>query len=74
MPVVSESLATARLFAWGIARSLRLLAGVDLGETTVSAEDDQEVRHRVFCDALLPGRGRCGLRAEHRSDCVPDPD
>ncbi|PWU59552.1 hypothetical protein DLE60_15885 [Micromonospora globispora] len=30
----------------------------------MSAEDDQNVRHRVFCKRLLPGGRRCLLRAE----------
>ena len=46
----------------------QVLAGV----TTVSRADHQIVRHRVFCDRLLPGHAtRCGLRHQHRGPCTP---
>ena len=42
------------------------------GVTTVSRADHQTVRHRVFCDRVLPDRiGRCGLRHQHRGSCTP---
>ncbi|MGN9811070.1 hypothetical protein ACTMSW_17115 [Micromonospora sp. BQ11] len=52
--------------AWTAARVLaRFSARVDPGGVTVSAEDEQGVRHWVFGDPLLPkGRGRCLLPAE----------
>ena len=52
------------------ARSLAFLAHVDPGETTVSAEDDQGVRHRVFCDNRLDSGRRCVLRADHETPCA----
>ncbi|MEV0153966.1 hypothetical protein AB0H57_09535 [Micromonospora sp. NPDC050686] len=39
------------------------------GGTTVSAEDEQHVRHWVFCDRLLPGGRRCLLRPDHDGEC-----
>ncbi|MFI0792559.1 hypothetical protein ACH4OY_07670 [Micromonospora rubida] len=47
------------------------LADVDRAETTVSEEDAQHVRHRVFCDRLLDGRRCCPLRAHHDGECRP---
>lgn len=49
---------------------MRVLPSANRGETTVSAEDDQGVRYRVFCDQLLPGGRRCLLRADHDVDCA----
>ncbi|WP_406045050.1 hypothetical protein OG799_11595 [Micromonospora sp. NBC_00898] len=42
----------------------------DPAETTVSAGDDQNVRHRVFCDLLMPDDRRCLLRADHDGPCT----
>ncbi|RGC65425.1 hypothetical protein C5N14_28525 [Micromonospora sp. MW-13] len=51
-----------------------MLPHADPGETTVSAEDDQNVRHRVFCDRRVPGGGgRCLLRADHDGPCARRP-
>ncbi|MCX4472207.1 hypothetical protein OOK41_18160 [Micromonospora sp. NBC_01655] len=56
------------------ARWLLVLPHADPGETTVSAEDDQNVRHRVFCDRRMPGgAGRCLLRADHDGPCARRP-
>ncbi|MEH1165276.1 hypothetical protein V6V47_07805 [Micromonospora sp. CPCC 205539] len=36
----------------------------------MSEEDQQFLRHRVFCDLLLPGGRRCVLRADHDGPCA----
>ncbi|WP_156057936.1 hypothetical protein [Micromonospora parva] len=41
----------------------------DPGETTVSEEDQQFLRHPVFCDLLMPGGRRCLLRDGYDGDC-----
>ncbi|MGC4886086.1 hypothetical protein [Micromonospora sp. DT227] len=41
-----------------------------MGGITVSAEDDQGVRHWVFCDRKLDGGRRCVLRADHVTPCT----
>jgi hypothetical protein len=66
----AADLPAARQFARVMARSMAFLSRVDAGETTVSQEDDQGVRHRVFCHRLLDGGRRCVLRAEHADTCV----
>jgi hypothetical protein len=74
LPVVAPDLTRARARARTAARSLAFLAAVDPGDpgdTTVSEEDSQGVRHRVFCDQLLDGGRRCVLRAEHDTPCTP---
>ncbi|MEU5939103.1 hypothetical protein ABZ807_07910 [Micromonospora sp. NPDC047548] len=70
LPVTAADLARAKILARTAARSLAFLAHVDPGETTVSAEDNQGVRHRVFCDQRLDNGRRCVLRADHETPCT----
>jgi hypothetical protein len=69
LPIVARDLRAALNVAVALARSLAFVPQLDIGETTVSGEDLQSVRHRVFCDrALLAGR-RCGARQGHDGPC-----
>ncbi|MGX7675570.1 hypothetical protein [Plantactinospora sp. DSM 117369] len=71
LPFTATSLDAAKLFARTAGRSLAFLSQLDVPETTLSEEDNQGVRHRIFCDRLLSGgRGRCALRADHPNDCT----
>ncbi|MFB9236293.1 hypothetical protein ACFFWC_12155 [Plantactinospora siamensis] len=70
LPVVVRDVEAARRLARVVARWTAILPQTDPGETTVSAEDDQGVRHRVFCDARLPGGRRCVLPADHDGNCA----
>ncbi|MFU8874335.1 hypothetical protein [Micromonospora sp. SL4-19] len=69
LPVVAADLPAAQRLARVVGRWLLVLPQADPGETTVSAEDDQNVRYRVFCDLLMPGGRRCLLRADHDGPC-----
>ncbi|PPA60748.1 hypothetical protein [Micromonospora chalcea] len=69
LPVTAADLPAAQRLARVVARWTGVLPHADPGETTVSAEDDQNVRHRVFCDLLMPGGRRCLLRADHDGPC-----
>ncbi|MER7455725.1 hypothetical protein [Micromonospora sp. NPDC126480] len=70
LPVTAPDLVRARIFARTAARVLaRLSARVEPGGVTVSAEDQQDVRHWVFCDRLLPGGARCALPVDHTAPC-----
>lgn len=73
LPVLATDLGAAKRFARAITRALGFLPDVDPGETTVSEEDAQFVRHRVFCDARLDGGRRCRHLADHDGPCVPAP-
>jgi hypothetical protein len=73
LPVVTADLAGAANLASALVRSLAFLPEIDGAETTVSEEDNQGVRHRVFCDRLLPDRRRCALRHAHAGRCRPVP-
>lgn len=70
LPVTSMDLHTAGRMARLVARSLSYLPMVDPGETTVSYEDEQGVRYRVFCDRRISTGRRCLLAAGHDGDCV----
>lgn len=69
LPVRVDDLAAATDLARAVAASLAFLPELDAGETTVSAVDDQNNRHRVFCDLLLPGGSRCPQQFDHRGPC-----
>ncbi|MDW3850710.1 hypothetical protein NMK34_29255 [Micromonospora sp. BRA006-A] len=68
-----SDLAAATALAGTVATSLGFLVELDAGETTVSTADDQNNRHRVFCDLLLPDRSRCPQRFEHEGPCGEPP-
>nr|WP_089012250.1 hypothetical protein [Micromonospora inositola] len=51
--------------------SLGHVTVIDFGETTLSEEDRQFVRTRIWCDARLPGDGRCALPTDHPGACMP---
>lgn len=70
LPVVAPDLPRASLLARTAARALAYLR-IDAGETTVSTEDHQQVRHRVFCHRLLDNGRHCVLRHGHSTDCTP---
>ncbi|WP_027660127.1 hypothetical protein [Salinispora fenicalii] len=49
--------------------SLAHVTVLDFGETTLSEEDRQPLRSRVWCDIRLDGAGRCRHRANHAGPC-----
>ncbi|RKN42762.1 hypothetical protein [Micromonospora endolithica] len=69
LPIRVTDLAAATALASTVATSLSFLGELDAGETTVSTADDQNNRHRVFCDLLLPDRSRCPQPYEHGGPC-----
>ncbi|MEU9738225.1 hypothetical protein AB0E12_03370 [Micromonospora chersina] len=69
LPVRVPDLAAATALAGTVATSLGFLGELDAGETTVSTADDQNNRHRVFCDLLLPDRTRCPQPYDHEGPC-----
>ncbi len=69
LPIRVADLGAATALAGTIATSLSFLGEVDAGETTVSTADDQNNRHRVFCDLLLPDKSRCPQPYEHTGPC-----
>ncbi|MGN9774957.1 hypothetical protein ACTMS0_04150 [Micromonospora sp. H33] len=71
LPITASDLARAKILARTAGRSLAFLACVEAGGITVSTEDNQGVRHWVFCDRRLDGGRRCVLRADHQTPCTP---
>ncbi|GGO13115.1 hypothetical protein [Micromonospora parathelypteridis] len=69
LPIRVPNLTAATVLAGRVAVSLGFLPELDAGETTVSNADDQNNRHRVFCDLLLPDRSRCPQGYEHEGLC-----
>jgi hypothetical protein len=69
LPIRVTDLAAATALAGRLATSLNFLLELDAGETEVSTADDQNNRHRVFCDLLLPDRTRCPQPYEHPGPC-----
>ncbi|QOC89935.1 hypothetical protein [Micromonospora craniellae] len=69
LPVRVADLAAATALAARVATSLNFLPELDAGETEVSTADDQNNRHQVFCDLLLPDRTRCPQPHDHKGLC-----
>ncbi|MFG3417751.1 hypothetical protein [Micromonospora sp. NPDC048063] len=69
LPVAAADLPAAQRLARVISRWLLVLPQTDPGEITVSDEDNQNVRHRVYCDLRMSGGRRCLLRADHDGVC-----
>ncbi|MEW2384085.1 hypothetical protein AB0873_18620 [Micromonospora sp. NPDC047707] len=73
LPVTAADLARVKILARAVARSLAFLGCVEAGGITVSTEDNQGVRHWVFCDRKLDDGRRCILRADHGTPCAARP-
>ncbi|MFE9693632.1 hypothetical protein [Micromonospora sp. NPDC005806] len=69
LPTMLNSLDTAAALAVALRDSLGHVTAVDFGETTLSEEDAQHLRHRVWCDSRLDGGRRCYLRDGHPGSC-----
>jgi hypothetical protein len=72
IPIDAPDLAGALDLAAVLATSLAFPPQVHIGETAVSEEGNQRLRHPVFCNRLLPDRRRCMRRAGHDGACAPD--
>ncbi|MDM4719619.1 hypothetical protein QTQ03_08485 [Micromonospora sp. WMMA1363] len=73
LPVVAADLPAAQRLARVVGRWITVLPMMDPGEMTVSEEDKQFLRHRVYCDARMPGGRRCVLRDGHDGECSRRP-
>jgi hypothetical protein len=69
VPVVVNDLLAAQRLARVVAHWTHLLPQAEVGGTTVSPEDDQNVRHWVFCDRGIAEGQRCLLRPDHDGRC-----
>lgn len=69
LPAAADDLRSAQRLARVVAHWAHVLPQLDPGGTTVSAEDNQNVRHWVFCDRPVPGGRRCLLWPDHDGAC-----
>ncbi|WP_328345065.1 hypothetical protein [Micromonospora sp. NBC_00421] len=81
LPTRLTSVDEAAALAMALRRSLGHVLAIDFGETTLSEEDQQSTRTRIWCDAPLDGpgprpcpAGRCGRPAGHDGGCAPTPE
>ncbi|MDG4802298.1 hypothetical protein [Micromonospora sp. WMMD980] len=69
LPMVVNDLVSAQRLARVVAHWSSVLPQVEPGGTTVSPEDEQNVRHWAFCERRLSEGRRCVLRPDHEGDC-----
>ncbi|WP_307847027.1 hypothetical protein [Micromonospora sp. D93] len=65
LPTTLRRVDEVAALAMALRHSLGHVLAIDFGETTLSEEDRQFVRTRVWCDHRLPGGGRCTLPTDH---------
>ncbi|MEV0215372.1 hypothetical protein [Micromonospora sp. NPDC050695] len=65
LPTTLRRVEDAAALAMALRHSLGHVVAIDFGETTLSEEDRQFVRTRVWCDSRLPGGARCALPTDH---------
>ena len=74
LPTTLTSVDGVRALAEALRDSLGHVSAIDFGETTLSEEDRQFVRTRVWCDRRLPGGARCTLPIDHPGElCEASP-
>ena len=71
LPTTLTSQDGAVALALALRDSLGHVTAIDFGETTLSEEDRQFLRTRIWCDARLDGPGRCRRSADHDGACAP---
>ncbi|MEV4841981.1 hypothetical protein AB0K20_01925 [Micromonospora matsumotoense] len=79
LPTRLTSVDEVAALAMALRRSLGHVLAIDFGETTLSEEDRQFARTRIWCDAPLDGpdlrpAARCGRPAGHDGGCAPTPE
>lgn len=70
LPTTLTSLDEAISLTVALRDSLRHVTAIDFGETTLSEEDRQFVRTRVWCDARVGASARCPLPTDHDGPCI----
>lgn len=69
LPTTLTNQDDAASLATALRDSLAHVTVIDFGDTTLSEEDRQSLRARVWCDARIDGAGRCRRRADHAGPC-----
>jgi hypothetical protein len=72
LPIHAPNPQTAAVIARTIGHSLaQAFRALDTRDITLTAQDEPEVVHRVFCGRALTTGRRCVLRTDHTGDCNP---
>ena len=72
LPIRAANPQTAAVIARTIGHSLAAaFRALDTRDITLTAQDEPEVVHRVFCGQRLTSGRRCVLRTDHTGDCNP---
>ena len=74
LPTTLTSQGEVTALAVALRDSLGHITAIDFGETTISEEDKQFVRTRIWCDALLDSPNRCRHRNDHHGPCATTDD
>jgi hypothetical protein len=74
LPTALTSLDATIALTTALRDSLGHVTAIDFGETTLSEEDRQFVRTRIWCDAKLDGAGRCRRSNDHDGPCTSAAD
>ncbi|TDC38348.1 hypothetical protein E1211_07220 [Micromonospora sp. 15K316] len=69
LPTTLTSLDGVLILTTALRESLGHVTAIDFGETTLSEEDSQFVRTRIWCDARVDDGGRCLRREGHAGPC-----
>lgn len=69
LPTMLTSREEAIILATALRDALAHITAIDFGETTLSEEDRQFLRVRVWCDARLDAVNRCRRRDDHTGPC-----
>ncbi|MFF5173955.1 hypothetical protein ACFY3U_15095 [Micromonospora sp. NPDC000089] len=72
LPTTLTRIDEAGALAMALRRSLGHVLALDFGDTTLSEEDRQSVRTRVWCDRRLPAGGRCAQPHAHTGGCAAE--
>ncbi|MEV6813171.1 hypothetical protein [Micromonospora sp. NPDC051296] len=70
LPTTLTSLDEVTALAVALRDSLGHVTAIDFGETTLSEEDRQFLRTRIWCDAPHGGPDRCRLPNDHDGPCT----
>ncbi|WP_433531975.1 hypothetical protein ACQPYA_07895 [Micromonospora sp. CA-263727] len=70
LPTTLTSLGEVTALTIALRDSLGHITAIDFGETTLSEENKQFVRTRIWCDAPHDGPNRCRLPNNHPNPCT----
>jgi hypothetical protein len=73
LPTTLSTIDAATALTSALRDSLGHITVLDFGGVTLSEEDNQRVRHHVYCNRLRAGDTRCLLHHGHDHSCAGSP-